>query len=182
MLSSEADAMVANVDKRYPVDGRKTKLDLDCKHRESFDSALLKDRTVASAPSAVVPGHPARRLAAHAPGPGGSLRAPRDFFAPRGDVARRVRAMLCAALVILWGAPAHAQVQNAYDSANCEAAFLGLCPQAETTTTTQSLSSPAPLPLVGASAWEAGVVLAGLVSIALTGRRRKRPQDTDDAR
>lgn len=108
--------------------------------------------------------------------------APRDFSTSRGNVARRARVVLCAALAILWGAAAHGQVQTAYDSANCEAAFLGLCPQTGTTTTTQSLASPAPLPLVGASAWEAGVLLTGLASIVLARRKRKRPRDKNDAR
>lgn len=87
-------------------------------------------------------------------------------------------ATLAGALLL---APAvHAQSGAAYDSANCEAAFLQLCPNVETTVVSEAAAA-APLPAVGVALWELLVVVAGAGGVWLVKRRwtRRRGGDYD---
>ncbi len=86
-------------------------------------------------------------------------------------------ATLAGALLL---APAvHAQTSTAYDSANCEASFLQLCPNVEATVVSEAAA--APLPAVGVALWELLVVVAGAGGVWLVKRRgtRRRGGDHD---
>lgn len=76
-------------------------------------------------------------------------------------------------LSFISAAPAVAQTGAAYDNANCEASFLQLCPNVETSSATDSTSPlAAPLPIIGFALWECSALLLG-VAISLFARRRK---------
>ena len=82
-------------------------------------------------------------------------------------------ALLLVGALCLMGSPVHGQGSQAYTSANCEASFLSSCIYAETTTTAEAApTSPAPLPIIGASLWEAGLVTSSFLMLWLVRRRR----------
>ncbi len=81
-------------------------------------------------------------------------------------------ALLLLGALCLMGSPVHGQGSQAYSSANCEASFLSSCIYDETTTTEAATASPAPLPIIGVSLWEAGLVTSSFLMLWLVRRRR----------
>jgi hypothetical protein len=81
-------------------------------------------------------------------------------------------ALLLLGALCLFGSPVQAQGNQAYSNANCEASFLSSCIYAETTTTEAATASPAPLPIIGVSLWEAGLFTSSFLMLWLVRRRR----------